>query len=209
MTHPTPQTPARPPRRRSETRAHLIAAAADLFAERGTTNVSVEAICERAGFTRGAFYSNFKTVDDVFFALYEQRNAEVQQQLETLVFDASPSERAHYCVESIVNAMLQALPADPQWFAVRAGFAGQAQHRPEMAGVLREHAEQFRERFQPLLLRVLELAGRRPLDCPETFTRAVIAANVGAITQSPFYDEPAVVREAAVRGVILGLTTDQ
>ncbi|MEB8338041.1 hypothetical protein [Streptomyces endophyticus] len=56
---------------------------------------------------------------------------------------------------------------------------------------------------------VLELAGRRPLACPETFTWAVIAANVGAITQSPFYDDPAAVREAAVRGVVLGLTASR
>ncbi|MFD2684678.1 hypothetical protein ACFS5L_07425 [Streptomyces phyllanthi] len=37
------------------------------------------------------------------------------------------------------------------------GFAGLAQHRPEVTAVLREHAEQFCGRFQPLLLGVLEL----------------------------------------------------
>ncbi|MHA7145358.1 TetR/AcrR family transcriptional regulator [Arthrobacter sp. TmT3-37] len=58
----------RPVRRRPTTRAQLIDAAAALFREQGITNVSVEAICTRTGFTRGAFYSSFKTVDELFFA---------------------------------------------------------------------------------------------------------------------------------------------
>ena len=209
MNHPTTPAPARPPRQRKATRAQLIAAAADLFAEQGTTNVSIGAICERAGFTRGAFYSNFKTVDDVFFALYEQRNAEAQQRLEALTADAPFSEQARCSLESVVATILRALPMDPQWVAIRTSFAGQAQHRPEVAAALREHAEQLRRHLQPLLLHVLELTGRRPLDSVEDFTQAVITAHVGAITQSPLHDDPEAVREAVVRGIILGLTTEQ
>jgi AcrR family transcriptional regulator len=52
-------------RRRSETQDRLLAAAAPLFAERGISASTVELICERAGFTRGAFYSNFESKDDL------------------------------------------------------------------------------------------------------------------------------------------------
>ena len=45
-----------PKRRRSATRARLLEGALDVFAERGFNGASVEDICERAGFTRGAFY---------------------------------------------------------------------------------------------------------------------------------------------------------
>lgn len=61
-----------PTRTRENTRAKLLAAASEVFAEFGFDGASVEAICERAGFTRGAFYSNFATKVELFFGLVEQ-----------------------------------------------------------------------------------------------------------------------------------------
>ncbi|WP_246159848.1 TetR/AcrR family transcriptional regulator [Microbacterium rhizomatis] len=55
--------------RRERTRQRLLDAAAEVFAEEGLDAASVEAICERAGFTRGAFYSNFESKDELFFEL--------------------------------------------------------------------------------------------------------------------------------------------
>lgn len=52
-------------RRRSETQRRLLRAAQGLFAERSIAAASVEQICERAGYTRGAFYSNFTSKDDL------------------------------------------------------------------------------------------------------------------------------------------------
>ncbi|GAB2710509.1 AcrR family transcriptional regulator [Microbacterium marinum] len=59
-------------RSRENTRARLLEAAHDVFAEVGLGAASVEAVCERAGFTRGAFYSNFETKDELFLALITQ-----------------------------------------------------------------------------------------------------------------------------------------
>ena len=56
-------------RRRDLTRQRLLDAAAEVFAEVGLDAASVEAICERAGFTRGAFYSNFDSKDELFLEL--------------------------------------------------------------------------------------------------------------------------------------------
>ncbi|WEK62231.1 MAG: helix-turn-helix domain containing protein [Candidatus Microbacterium colombiense] len=56
-------------RSRENTRARLLEAAAQLFAEVGLDGASVEAVCERAGFTRGAFYSNFESKDELFLML--------------------------------------------------------------------------------------------------------------------------------------------
>lgn len=58
--------------RREATRQKLLDAAALVFAEVGLDAASVEAICERAGFTRGAFYSNFETKDELMLALTER-----------------------------------------------------------------------------------------------------------------------------------------
>ena len=56
-------------RRREQTRARLLDAAHAVFGEVGMDAASVEMICERAGFTRGAFYSNFESKEELFLTL--------------------------------------------------------------------------------------------------------------------------------------------
>lgn len=76
-------------RRRENTRARLLDAAAQVFAEVGLEGASVEAICERAGFTRGAFYSNFESKDELFLELAsdfaERRLAQARARVEEFV----------------------------------------------------------------------------------------------------------------------------
>lgn len=54
---------------REETRARLFDAAGRLFEERGIGAASIEAIAEAAGFTRGAFYSNFADKDELIIEM--------------------------------------------------------------------------------------------------------------------------------------------
>lgn len=69
MTDTVDATSGSTSRRREATREKLLDAAAQVFAEEGLDAASVEAICERAGFTRGAFYSNFDSKDELFLEL--------------------------------------------------------------------------------------------------------------------------------------------
>lgn len=50
--------------RMQETREALLEAGLALFAEQGLDGPSLDAICERAGYTRGAFYVHFEDRDD-------------------------------------------------------------------------------------------------------------------------------------------------
>ncbi len=56
---------------RDSTRDKLFEAAARVFEEQGTGGASIEAIAAAAGFTRGAFYSNFKSKDELIIAMLE------------------------------------------------------------------------------------------------------------------------------------------
>jgi AcrR family transcriptional regulator len=58
-----------PTRRRENTRQRLLDAASQVFAEVGLDAASVEAVCEAAGYTRGAFYSNFESKEQLFLDL--------------------------------------------------------------------------------------------------------------------------------------------
>jgi AcrR family transcriptional regulator len=57
----------------AQTRAALLEAAARVFVERGFVGSSVEAIANEAGYSRGAFYSNFESKEQLFAQLLQQR----------------------------------------------------------------------------------------------------------------------------------------
>jgi AcrR family transcriptional regulator len=57
---------------KAETREALIRAGMGMFAEQGVDLPSLDAICARAGFTRGAFYVHFRDRDDFLSAVVER-----------------------------------------------------------------------------------------------------------------------------------------
>jgi AcrR family transcriptional regulator len=56
---------------RDDTREKLFEAAARVFEEQGIGGASIETIAAAAGLTRGAFYSNFKSKDELIIAMLE------------------------------------------------------------------------------------------------------------------------------------------
>ena len=56
---------------RDDTRDKLFEAAARVFEEQGIGGASIETIAAAAGFSRGAFYSNFKSKDELIIAMLE------------------------------------------------------------------------------------------------------------------------------------------
>ena len=68
-------------RRREQTRARLLDAAHEVFAEVGMDAASVEMICERAGFTRGAFYSNFESKRELAILAFDDLAAQLEETL--------------------------------------------------------------------------------------------------------------------------------
>lgn len=58
---------------RAETRARLVSAATEAFAEHGLRDVSIDELARRAGFTKGAFYANFASKEELFLAMLDER----------------------------------------------------------------------------------------------------------------------------------------
>lgn len=56
---------------KEKTREALLRAGMELFAEQGLDGPSLDAICDRAGFTRGAFYVHFKDREDFLVAVMD------------------------------------------------------------------------------------------------------------------------------------------
>src|SRR5580700_4850665 len=91
----TPMTiqPLTPERRRQQTRDHLLAAAGQVFAERGFHGASLDEVAAVAGFSKGAVYSNFKNKEDLFLALFKSNyDREMEALRATLEASEVPAE---------------------------------------------------------------------------------------------------------------------
>ncbi|MDZ8274728.1 helix-turn-helix domain-containing protein [Microbacterium aquimaris] len=81
---------------REATRARVLRAAYEVFAEVGLDRATVEVICARASFSRGAFYSNFRSKDELFLDLIDHVSGAQMNKAEELLrqWRATASEPA-------------------------------------------------------------------------------------------------------------------
>lgn len=101
---PGASAPEQLTRRRAATRERLLDAARSLLVGEGLQGVSVERLCEEAGFTRGAFYSNFDSKDELVVALIEREH---QRVLATLKEAADPARLEGLTAEEAAGAILE------------------------------------------------------------------------------------------------------
>lgn len=77
---------------REQTRVRLLDAATLSIARKGLAATSVEDIAAQAGYTRGAFYSNFSNKSDLFFELLRHDHQDTMKSWRKLLNSASFSE---------------------------------------------------------------------------------------------------------------------
>ncbi|CAM5199353.1 Transcriptional regulator, TetR family OS=Castellaniella defragrans (strain DSM / CCUG 39792/ 65Phen) OX=1437824 GN=BN940_02316 PE=4 SV=1 [Castellaniella denitrificans] len=78
---------------REQTRQRLLDAARALFAAQGYAATSVEQVALEAGYTRGAFYSNFQDKTDIFLALLRREHERIMGELQALLDEPAPEGR--------------------------------------------------------------------------------------------------------------------
>ncbi|MGI5280843.1 TetR/AcrR family transcriptional regulator [Streptomyces rochei] len=173
-------TTGRVTRRRLRTRAKLLDAAFEVFAAKGFGRVSIEEVCEAAGYSRGAFYSNFDTLDELFFALYRQRADEIAEQ----VSEALAGDGPDLDVPAAVDRVTEALLLDRAWLLVKTDFLMHAARDADVARTLLEHRARLRGAIADRLARA---RGHTPLPAvlgdAESAAHAVVAAYDGVTTQ--------------------------
>lgn len=167
-------------RRRARTRARLLEAAFTVFAEKGFGHVSIEEVCAAAGFTRGAFYSNFGTLDELFFALYQDRAELITAQ----VTEALAQRGTDYDVGAAVDRVTEVLLLDRDWLLVKTDFLVHAARDPEVADALLEHRRRLREAIVRRLAALAEYSELPSvLGGAEGVAHAFIAVYDGVTTQ--------------------------
>ncbi|MGI5441355.1 TetR/AcrR family transcriptional regulator [Streptomyces shenzhenensis] len=175
----TEQTAARVTRRRVRTRARLLDAAFTVFAAKGFGRVSIEEVCEAAGFSRGAFYSNFATLDELFFALYRERADLIAEQ----VADALALDGPVLDVPASVARVTEVLLLDVDWLLVKTDFLVHAARRPAVAQALLDHRARLRGAIADRLSRAAGHTLPAVLGDADGAAHAVVAAYDGVTTQ--------------------------
>ena len=172
------QVPARRSRveAQRETRERLLDAAAVEFAEQGFHGASIDAITARAGFTRGAFYSNFDHKADLLVELTERRvGAFLEDQLGRLLA-TPPGERANALAHWLVTE------DEPTEVLLLAELARIAPSVPEANEALEGVLTTIAGAVAAALARADEVdaAERRPRTSTDDVVAALVIATLGA-----------------------------
>lgn len=142
--------------RRAATRARIIDAAVEVFSERGVQAASVEEICDKAGFTRGAFYSNFESKVDICAAILDiqsERAAAAASRavgsLEGLEADLSS------LVSAAVTVFLEAMASTPGMVLAQSEMRLWAAREPELRPAFARLEESSYPVFEELITKGL------------------------------------------------------
>jgi len=167
----------------AETRTKLLDAAERVFLRRGLQGSSVEEISAEAGFSRGAFYSNFKSKDELFVELLHARVYERYAQMAQDAQEQSgtPRERLRWGIER----MREMYEEDQGTWLFRLWLECLTQAARD--DELRKLAATFWSGNRALMAEetteVFKEVGRKPPLPPEQIGTAMIALDVGLIVQ--------------------------
>jgi AcrR family transcriptional regulator len=165
--------------RRQQTRQRLLDGALTVFAREGFGRSTVEQVCAQAGFTRGAFYSNFTSLDELFLAIWEQKSEAMRGALAAaLEADLPPVKDLREAVEHV----LALVPVDDEWFRVTAEFTAHALRTPALRRVVAAREEGIEAALMPLITALLARVGLRVTD-PDALGPALVAAHDGTSVQ--------------------------
>jgi AcrR family transcriptional regulator len=111
----------------------LLDSARTLFIENGYHATSISDICEQAGLTRGAFYSNYRSKDQLFLRLYDVETDNVLAGLEQAFSEVATSADA---LARLAHYVDNHRGEHRQWFLVSMEFTLHAARNPAIAAEL-------------------------------------------------------------------------
>jgi AcrR family transcriptional regulator len=164
--------------RQAQTREALLDAAARVFVRRGFQGSSVEEITAEAGYTRGAFYSNFSSKEELFVELLHERvYARYTEMAERGLRDLKQAPTARQTGE--ILAEIQARKEDRWLFRLWLECLANA-GRDEQ---LRELATTFWRGNRARTAKLVEIAVPEQAERAKALSTAMIALDIGLAIQ--------------------------
>jgi AcrR family transcriptional regulator len=203
---PTGGGPGATTRRRENTRAKLLAAAEDVFVRKGLNRVTVDDLVGPAGFTRGAFYSNFASIEEVFISVCEQQSARLLAIVREVV---SPIPEDEFTMDSI-GLILDALaPVGRRWYVIQTEFTLLAMRSDSARQRLQAQRARLEGEMREAIGDVVRRLGREPETSIDQVAETVVALYLHSLSQEALgfgsiYPQQLV--ETVLPQVVLGLT---
>jgi AcrR family transcriptional regulator len=98
--------------RRAQRRSQLIAAAIEVYGERGYRQATVKAVCEAAGLTERYFYESFANSEDLLIASYNAVTYSVFGEIRKAAEEAGPDRTQR--ARAMLRAYFAALQREPR-----------------------------------------------------------------------------------------------
>ena len=165
---------------RDQTRARLLDAADEVFVERGFHAASVDEVAERAGFSKGAVYSNFENKDELFLALLERRSESRALAIEADVPADQPiGDQAVQAGDAFFEVFLE----QSQWSLLQMEFAVYAVRQPHLRERFAARNRRMHGTITELIARHLDALGLQAPVPNEDLATIVFALGNGFILQ--------------------------
>lgn len=143
--------------RRALTRQRLAWAATRVFARKGVDGASVEEICEEAGFTRGAFYSNFESKNELCLDILQRSQDQAIRALSTELPKVSatglPIDKK---LDLALELFTSTVSTDPETILAISEIRLQAARDPELRPAYRALTESCAPVLHDLVTEVIE-----------------------------------------------------
>ncbi len=164
--------------KKAETRSSLLDAAAEVFARRGMQQASIEEVAEHAGFTKGAFYANFESKEELFLAMLDDRFDRHLAELDRVLgSDADLEDQARAGGASFIRL------ADPDWERLYLEFSAYASRNETFRQELVTRRRYLQEGLSELYRRRAEQLGVEPPFPIEDIARMTFAMADGVALQ--------------------------
>lgn len=174
---------------REETRRRLLHAGWDQLRHHGIRDTSIEEICRAAGFTRGAFYSNFSSKEDLALALYDEDGEDRAERLGAGF--AAMRERSsllhsvstQWMARTVLEAFTDNHDQDGDWFVLVAELRAAALRDPDLGRRLASVEGRMNQLLAAVVVRELTELGL-VLNMPVTDAIAIIGGLFETTLQS-------------------------
>jgi AcrR family transcriptional regulator len=128
---------------REQTLQRLLDAAEKLIARKGLDAASVEDIAAAAGYSRGAFYSNFKSKDDLFIELLRRDHHKSMVELNALRTSELSVDQVQSRTRDIYGQMFSDNVSFMNWTEARMMAARDARFRAKLDALMAEKRGQI------------------------------------------------------------------
>ena len=128
---------------REQTTQRLLDAAQKLIARKGLDAASVENIAEAAGYSRGAFYSNFKSKDDLFIELLRRDHLRSLAQFDELRASDLPVDQMQLRTRDIYSHLFRDNESFMNWTEARMVAARDTRFRAKLDALMAEKRAQI------------------------------------------------------------------